>query len=152
MAQKNPVKNYDAHKTLNDLRKNMNAAIEDFAKQEDEVTIAKRDPKTGKVVKKEVKAPRYLVIMEVLYEKAKRADISAIKEWNTRVLGIPVQRIEHSGQIENTGEAGSSVALSTALEAYKKALKKEVVEEAPKKAVDTRKRRATAPRKSKKKE
>ena len=90
--------------------------------------------------------------MEVLYEKAKRADISAIKEWNTRVLGIPVQRIEHSGQIENTGEAGSSVALSTALEAYKKALKKEVVEEAPKKAVDTRKRRATAPRKNKKKE
>ena len=61
MAQKNPVKNYDTHKTLNDLRKNMNAAIEDFAKQEDEVTIAKRDPKTGKVVKKEVKAPRYLV-------------------------------------------------------------------------------------------
>jgi hypothetical protein len=62
---------------------------EDFAMEEDEMEMTDR----GTLKVRMVKMKRQRIILEALYKKAKNGDVSAIHEFNDRVLGKSKQPI-----------------------------------------------------------
>lgn len=88
-----------------EVRRTIKKAYEEFA--EDEVEVQELHKGTKEIRVKKLK--RIRVIQEALFKKAKDGDVSAIKEFNDRVMGKSKQpitggeeddtplRIEHSG-------------------------------------------------------
>lgn len=74
---------------LDDKKRTLKQLHEDFALEDDEVQ--RIDKGTGKVRREKMKKAR--VVLEALYKQAKTGDVSAIKEFNDRILGKSKQPI-----------------------------------------------------------
>jgi len=72
-------------------RVTLKRSYENYAGEEDDVTVKRLE--NGTVVQRREKMARIRVLQEALYKKAREGDVSAIKEFNDRVLGKSRQPI-----------------------------------------------------------